>query len=614
MTMTRSRTQVLRGYLPGQTFQHEDGPVVRTYRVSTNNARVDLDILFDNLGRQLDRWRLPIGNRAESFPELPRNVDRYDVLDPVEQAYFDVWPLLLRCTRTSCEKAVYFRDSDAWAAVRSPARCDLCGARREQMPYIQVHGCGRDAPLLEPPRCSVHGDRHVYLKDVGSFIDSAWRCRAPGCNGRYLRNMGQRGCSCGIGGHTYTSRTVRQEDRFITHTVAFVNFARENRLRLQGAAGRDKVIAGCYLGLIDDYEQALLDADKDDDAKVAARWLAVEKTLRENETSEDDIEMFRRRMVNQSQGAFSEVTALLAPEVCGTLADEQEAFERTLIFADAHAGRAGRLRVARLGDLRSEAVDAGRHSAVTVIDDASVSLRDAGFSDMLVIENFPVALCAYGFTRLGRTPETAMLTPFRHDQRALIPRIPVYTVATETEAIFFELDAERVLRWAVMNGWMDAVDLDEDARRRAAQAKAAVLRETLSGGLLADRVKALQHTLAHALIRNMGERSGFGENTMAEYLLPRFLTFGLYADTHQEFSLGALMSLAENRLREWLEVAMDGARACDWDPECGRGGGACMGCLHLSFGCQEFNGSLNRAMLFGSPAGDPDGVAHGFWG
>ena len=115
-------------------------------------------------------------------------------------------------------------------------------------------------------------------------------------------------------------------------------------------------------------------------------------------------------------------------------------------------------------------------------------------------------------------------------------------------------------------------------------------------------VYKLQHTIAHALIRNLGERSGFSEETMAEYLIPELLTIGLYADTHQEFTLGALVSLVEHRLAEWLDATLDGADTCAWDPQCGQQDGACAACLHLAFGCATFNAELDRAVLFGSAA------------
>jgi hypothetical protein len=125
----------------------------------------------------------------------------------------------------------------------------------------------------------------------------------------------------------------------------------------------------------------------------------------------------------------------------------------------------------------------------------------------------------------------------------------------------------------------------------------------------------LQHTIAHALIRNLGERSGFGQETMAEYLIPELLTIGLYADTHQEFTLGALVSLIEHKLTEWLDATLDGAEQCAWDPECSTAAGACAACLHLAFGCDQFNDNLDRAVLFGTPPGHEQvlNLDHGFW-
>jgi hypothetical protein len=115
------------------------------------------------------------------------------------------------------------------------------------------------------------------------------------------------------------------------------------------------------------------------------------------------------------------------------------------------------------------------------------------------------------------------------------------------------------------------------------------------------------------LIRNLGERAGFGEGTMAEYLIPSMMTFGIYANVHQEFTLGALVSLLEHRLGAWLDATTEGAQTCAWDPVCGEHEGACASCLHLAFGCTERNRGLDRAVLFGAPAGHELEIATGFW-
>lgn len=615
-TLTRSQTQVLRGYLPGQTFEHPNETVVRTIWVEAENSNVDPDVLFENLARELQRWQQFVptdhgddadpDNRAPSFPELPRFQDRYELKEPYEEVKYKVWPLLLRCKNPSCEKVAKFKDNTDWAKAQNPARCDKCGSRREQMPYIQVHVCGNDNDLLLP-RCEKHGMDHVYLKDERSFETSTWRCRAPGCNGRMLSNMRYQPCGCGMGGG-YTSRTVRQEDRFITHTLDFVSFERAPRLKLARTPGADKVVVGYWLGLFDDYEQALLDAQHEPNAEAAAKWPEMEQMMRGNPAfSDDDIAEMRKRVVGETAGALAAVTDLVPESVCHAVGHDQKARERTLIWSGS-----GNLRTWRLADFRQDAEATGRHGAATVLDDAENKVAAAGFSDLMVVENFPVALAAYGYTRLGRGPASAQLRSFPPRRKGK-DKVPIYVVESQTEAVFFELDARRVLDWMVRNEWHGPVELDGDPERALVEAKAAVLTAVKTDEQVATMVAELQHTLAHALIRNLGERSGFAENTMSEYLIPELLTFGIYADTHQEFTLGALVSLVEHRLGEWLDAAMEGAQHCDWDPQCGRDEGACMGCLHLSFGCSHYNEELDRAVLFGSPAGHEPTIAHGFW-
>lgn len=619
-TMTRSRTQVLRGYLPGQTFQHQNETVVKTTWVEAENSGVDPDVLFENLARELTRWQQftpgkendgdpdpDPQNRAPSFPELPRFQDRYELKEPYEEVRYIAWPLLLRCTNPNCEKVAYFKDDQAWDEGKS-GHCDKCGVRREQMPYIQVHVCGNDNTLLVPS-CDKHGMDHVYLKDERSFETSTWRCRAPGCNGRYLSNMRYQPCGCGMGGG-YVSRTIRQEDRFITHTLDFVSFERAPRLKLAKTPGADKVIVGYWLGLFDDYEQALLDAQNNPTSEAAEKWPEMEKMMRLNPAfSESDIEDMRKRVVGETAGALSKVTQLVPESVCYDVGHLQRARERTLIWSGS-----GNLRTWRLADFRKEADATGRHGAATVLDDAERKLTEAGFSDLLVVENFPVALAAYGYSRLGRGPKTAQLRAFPPRRRGGgKEKTPIYVVESKTEGLFFELDAVKVLDWLVRNELHKPVTLDPDPKQALIQAKAAVLTAVMTDEVVGEHVELLQHTLAHALIRNLGERSGFAENTMSEYLIPELLTVGVYADTHQEFTLGALISLAEHRLGEWLDAAHEGAQHCDWDPQCGRDDGACMGCLHLSFGCSHYNENLDRAVLFGSPHGHKRIIRHGFW-
>jgi hypothetical protein len=240
-------------------------------------------------------------------------------------------------------------------------------------------------------------------------------------------------------------------------------------------------------------------------------------------------------------------------------------------------------------------------------------LRERNFTRVLVVSEFPIALVAYGFTRLSSDPQKAMLNAFQPTRKQSAKK-PLYVSKTNTEAVFLELDPLAVRDWIERNGFQHTAALP--AGDDVAQAKAWVLSEAHAASEAYERIELLCHTLAHALIRNLGERAGFGEDTMAEYVIPEMLTIGLYASTHQEFTLGALVSLVEHNLASWLDAVRDGSETCTWDPVCRETDGACAGCLHMAFGCECGNQHLDRSVLFGSdPAADAGRVVvlKGFW-
>ncbi len=617
-TMTRSRMQVMRAHLPGQVLRHENGTITRILKVETERPGADPDLVFANLVRELNRWRKFRGaddsviNRAAGFPDPEQFRDGYALLTPVEDVLYKPWPLTLRCTNQACKKAVRFKDEEAWARAHDPALCDRCGKAREQMPYLMVHTCGEVRDIWWPGPCQRHGHDFVYLNDRGGFRESAWHCDGPGCNGRRLEGMRTPGCSCGEGG-VFIGRTINQENRFLTHSFPFVNFQREARLALEKSPGADTVVVGHYLGLIDDYELALRDAEGDSDPDFVRKATEALEALRSSGTlSEDELKKMGDRMIPKAAQALQSTRDLVEPDVCARFGSEQRARERTLIFS----GGAG-LHTWTLDRFEAVAKEAGRQSAVPVLGAGRRRLEELGFSQVLVVENFPVALAAYGFTRISRSPAEVLLRPFPATRSGKAKdKVPIYVAESETEAVFFELDATRVLDWLTANGLHISSKSTPDVDPRVA-AKASLLGACADDPRVARHVALLEHTLSHALIRNLGERAGFNENTMAELLMPTGMcTFGLFADTHQDFTLGALVSLVEHRLADWLNAAWEGVRSCDWDPHCARDEGACSACLHLAFGCSEFNAGLDRAVLIGAPREHGSAVSDvtvGFW-
>lgn len=601
--MTRSKTQVIFNHLPGAVYSHPSGLIVKTVHLRERNSDVNPELLLENLADQLDDWRLGTKPRAAGFPDPRRHREKYALLEPDGEVYYDVWPLVLHCPKISCGKVVEFKRPDDWAAAHDPQFCDKCSSRRTQLEYMMAHSCGREAPIAVAP-CPKHGMEHIFLEDTGSFENSNWRCRAGDCRGQVVSAMRYRACSCGEPG-PFVSLTVRQSGRFLTQTFPFVSFDRGALSKLRDQLGSDKVVIGSYLGLFDDYERALDDVRKGGGGDPEA-WKIMEEALRNAGQSEGEIAGHRKQFLGVADAAFEQLLDLVPAEVIADIGTGQKARERTLIY-----GGAGDLRTRRLEDFRKAAAASGRHGSLDRLNAAEQKLTKYGFADAFVIENFPVALVAYGYTRLSSQPQDAILKAFPASKRHT-GKTPVYATNSKTEAIFFELDARRVIDWLVDNGVMAQPELKQGVDELVA-AKAAILIAYDSNDAVREYVDVLQHTLAHALIRNLGERSGFGEGTMAEYLIPSLLTFGVYANVHQEFTLGALVSLMEHRLGEWLDATQEGAQRCPWDPVCEEHEGACASCLHLAFGCPERNRGLDRATLFGAPVAHEMPVDKGFW-
>jgi hypothetical protein len=243
-----------------------------------------------------------------------------------------------------------------------------------------------------------------------------------------------------------------------------------------------------------------------------------------------------------------------------------------------------------------------------------------GIRDMRIINDFPLALCAVGYTRTSRDPSRTVLTPFPVDENG---KIPIFAISSETEALWFQLDPLRVVKWLLANGFATG------NRPLSSQQASAWLYANLPGlqeapyessysqpGAVA--VRTLLHTLSHVFLRRV-EWSGFAPSSVGEYLIPASLSFILYANRYAETKIGGLTTLFEQRLHTWLWDALQAGRECIYDPICADDGGSCAGCTHREHNCVLFNRELSRSTVYGGytpQEGELQGAAvvQGYWG
>jgi hypothetical protein len=115
----------------------------------------------------------------------------------------------------------------------------------------------------------------------------------------------------------------------------------------------------------------------------------------------------------------------------------------------------------------------------------------------------------------------------------------------------------------------------------------------------ARMVFGLLHSFSHLCVRQAALLAGLEATSLSEYILPRSLTFVLYGNQRFSSSIGAMVSLYEDSLSNWLENVASIDR-CVYDPVCSSHGGSCHACTHLAeTSCRFFNQNLSRAFLFG---------------
>jgi hypothetical protein len=598
MNFSRGKVQILYNYLPGAVFPHDEYGHCRVTTIEVTelagvNRAALADVANDVLQQWTNDWQRegfpPINNEAE----LARN---YLIGEPTS-VLFEPFPTTLRCQR--CGRVQ--RLTDLRRARGQPGRCpvDGCGAPLEQMPFLQAHHCGRlDEMFVQREGCTRHGTAGLYFDDTGRVTTARWRCRL--CGNAEVARLRQTPCACQFS-RFGTQDPSEQRLRLLVTTdpavfkpqiAPFINFPQEQMVGLATPEARPWVLARVW-GLLNSpvrtamtsvastASDAEMDAAVRDLAEVAPnhpRVLAWQKSQAERATRSDPV---------------ANVLALLPGETTSNIRVSRRMLEQVAVL-DSVAG-------VSVEDVAQRIERSGDTAQATRLRGTQQWAADRlGIASLRALDGFPIGLAAMGFTRIKSDPSQTILNPFPQiDQRT-----PIYSVVASTEAIYCQLDPRRIVAWLEHNRLLTAAD---DVTTPA-DAWARLYRDVPGLGVrrsdpayvqpAASAVRTLVHTMSHVLLRHI-EWSGYGAQSIGEYLIPDGLAFVLYASRYTDTKVGGLLTLFEQGLDRWLQSAHHEGGDCVMDPFCAEEGGACVGCLHREFNCTEFNRELSRAVLFG---------------
>lgn len=605
--MRRGRHQVLFNFLPGAVVDYSDEDAfgrVASWRTQKLDG-VNRQLLVEAVSRRIGRF--PAGSRG--YPSA-LTVAGVEVLTP-RHVELSLFPLSFYCLNPACQRVVCFRSAkDFEARTRRAFRCPRCNGKLQQFDLLHWHTCGWSEGLVLR-KCKVHGDGWMVLNRFGSSAIKRWWFECRECKPVVpLYRVGAHCKKC-AGNQRMTHGPFRQGDAFYAESLSMVDLgpvAEEGEAVNQ--SDFETILAG-FLGFLDD--------------------VTVSRLLRHEKNSEagDPAEMARQLV---AQGVPEDYVKKMMRtfginDLCGDRTAAVEALHRLVhLGSDDLKEAATEVREFRavtslegilsLNEVIQRGVAAG-DPMVEGIRGAPTRMRGLGLSDAWVARDLPVLLASFGFSRGDPRKQKSILNAFPSD-RDHPGKTPIYANRILTEAIAIEVDRPRVLRWLglVEPSLKPPTDADEQTQ------KAWLLNNLRPGSIepfseipaaerLPKALYTLTHTLAHTFLASASSIAGLDKNSMSEILFPSVPAFVVYSNSSADFQLGGMFTLFESQFATWVDLAIDRARRCLYDPMCSQAKGACHACLHLAeVSCVHANKDLDRAVLVG---GAQNRFAAGFW-
>jgi hypothetical protein len=593
--MQRNRVTVEYGHLPGQVFEHEvDGVYCVVRDITGLPPDIPVEQVLEALDLQLSRWR-QAGGDAPGFPSrLVEHADAFRLVRP-EWVRWDVWPTRLFCG--TCGHVLLLRTvRQAETEIPRTRRCQRCrtGAYR-QLPYYQVHTCGRRLQL-QLPQCPVHPNDDRIFDDTGSFVTAGFRCARNDCQ-RWLGMKFTTCTDCAFAAadpetrsRNLTPVTARDTRAYYGHRITLVNV--DAQLRNTRDNDRAALYAlGHYIGTIGDLSGMMAAARGAAAASPSSEAASLLDMIKARYPGDAQAIAQAQALVDATRGdepALERTRAMLNPQTIAAAAAERRIFERAFL----HARRS----VDDLTDVAAAVRSADSTELADRIGTGLSTARQLGLSRIALVRDFPIALVGFGYSRVYPDPR-ARLSPLEATRDT--EQMPLIAVDANTEGLLVECDPVTLWHFCRANDWTPAWPGGVGPSRQEARAWILDTAFAAAPSPAADAIRRVTHVWSHLMMHALAYHSSFSANSVGEYLLERAASTLIFVAKFNAFNLGALGALAEQHLRLWLTDAADAAASCVHDPVCLAERGGCHKCLAVAFGCERFNRGLDRGYLVG---------------
>lgn len=594
-SILRGKTQILYNYLPGRVFDYGNTTAFAKIR-SVSGERFDLinkQVMLYKIKQQARAWNE--SDRPGLEDRVFDDKDQFAIIDPKE-VKADLYPLVFWCENSNCNHLV---DYSKQGAPKNNV-CPVCKRKSlVQFRFIKVHQCGH-LEEIKPLKCNkCKSDKFISVRGLlqfERFQDFQWICKK--CNNELSFYSGN--CpSCNWSEEKKGTKKLevvlfRANRQYYVHSATLINIPKKTFDTLLDSDHWHIIVAAKYLQV---------PAIKDISLKDISANIGTSEKLQNKIGMNDSLELIRKvksgeLTLEEMEEQVKKISEKPEPSIekykeeLVKMSGVEESYWRDTRFSILDSIIPGE--IGNIASLRANPHREREHSVINSL----------GLYDIQLLENFPIVTASFGYSRLSAKSEEAWLRTFDSEGEHK-GKVPIYTDTVEADALYFQLDYLRVIRWLRANGMNPELPVGSNEIASAKAYFVKTFKDVITYRTIADSqrearfVFSLLHTISHLAIRRAELLCGLERTSISEYLVPSTLSIALYCNHRFGAAIGALTSLFDQALLEWLEQIYD-KRNCVYDPVCGTKMGNCHACTHLpETSCRHFNLNLGRIYLFG---------------
>lgn len=604
----RGKQQVLYNYLPGRVIDFGNTTVFAKIRSVTGERfdEVNKQVLINKIRQQARAWdetyRPGLENRV--FDDL----SSFSVINP-KAVKADLFPLVFLCENPECNRLIDYSKK----GPPSNTVCPSCNQKTlVQFRFIKAHQCGH-LEEIKPPKCTTcNSDKNIAVRGLlqfERFKDFQWICKK--CNTE-IKFWGGVCPSCDwtnkeTGTKFLDVMLFRASRQYYVHSATLINIPKNNFDTLLDSNHWHIEVGAKYLNIPSIKDKKLKDisdslsADSRQKNKIGMQdSLDLIKKVKEGKMTIEEVEQEMKKRAETPDPTTEEYKLELIK-----MSGLEESYWKGTRFSILDAVIPKEL--GNINSLRNDTNRIKEHNAINAL----------GIQDIQLIDDFPIVTASFGYSRLSYKGDEAWLRTFEAEGEHK-GKIPIYVDTVEADALYFQIDYERVIRWLKVNGMNPNIPNGSDTN---ASLKSYFVRlfsnidtyRTVTDNREGKYVLSLLHTLSHLAIRRAELLCGLERTSVSEYLIPSTLSFALYCNHRFGATIGALTSLFDQALLEWLELILD-RNKCVYDPVCHKKMGNCHACTHLpETSCRHFNLNLGRVYLFGGTDNETGNIIKGYF-